>query len=140
MDLAARPSAQLILCEYVVNFCKLYEPMKQNALKNNLPGALRLWEGEKVFWNSVERMQVAGYDTIQRLPGILLQESRREGNKGQQPWIAPKLVRTERSDGLRRFQVLIPRGIVHEREKGVLQRWVDMIDWQGNGVNKNGRW
>ena len=91
-----------------------------------------LWEGEEVFWNSVKRMRAAGYTTIQHLP----QESRREGNKGQQMWKAPRLVRAEGSDGLRLFRVLIPQGIVSERERGLLQRWVDMIDWNGRGSAK----
>ena len=94
-----------------------------------------LWEGEEVFWNSVKKMRAAGYTTIQHLP----QESRREGNTGQQMWKAPRLARAEGSDGLRLFRVLIPQGIVSERERGVLQRWFDMIDWHGRRVSKNGK-
>ena len=94
-----------------------------------------LWEGEEVFWSSVKKMRAAGYTTIQHLP----QESKREGNTGKQMWKAPRLARGEGSDGLRLFRVLIPQGIVSERERGVLQRWFDMIDWHGRGVSKNGK-
>jgi hypothetical protein len=29
--------------------------------------------------------------------------------------------------------VLVPRGVLEEKERGTLQRWFDMIDWQGVG-------
>jgi hypothetical protein len=72
-------------------------------------------------------MRAAGYNTIRHLP----QESRREGNKEQQAWKALRVVKAEGSDGLRLFRVLIPQGIVNERERDVsVQRWFVMI-WEG---------
>ena len=34
------------------------------------------------------------------------------------------------------FRVLVPRGVLEERERGTLQRWFDMIDWQGVGIKE----
>ena len=51
-------------------------------------------------------------------------------------WKAHKLVRAEGSDGLRLFRVLILQGIVRSK-RGLL--CVNMIDWHGRGVSKNGK-
>ena len=32
--------------------------------------------------------------------------------------------------------MLVPRGVLEEKERGTLQRWFDMIDWQGVGINE----
>ena len=32
--------------------------------------------------------------------------------------------------------MLVPRGVLEERERGTLQRWFDMIDWQGVGIKE----
>ena len=34
------------------------------------------------------------------------------------------------------FRVLVPRGVLEEKERGTLQRWFDMIDWQGVGIKE----
>jgi hypothetical protein len=33
-------------------------------------------------------------------------------------------------------RVLVPRGVLEEKERGTLQRWFDMIDWQGVGIKE----
>ena len=32
--------------------------------------------------------------------------------------------------------MLVPRGVLEEKERGALQRWFDMIDWQGVGIKE----
>jgi hypothetical protein len=34
------------------------------------------------------------------------------------------------------FRVLVPRGVLEEKERGTLQQWFDMIDWQGVGIKE----
>jgi len=86
-----------------------------------------LFLGEEVFWKTAEAIRAAGYDSIYSLT--------QDANEKSSP--TPLLTRENQgSRGTRHLRLLIPKGIagVSEKERTILQAWLELVDWTGLGV------
>ena len=83
-----------------------------------------LWEGEEAFWKSVPHLYKADIVRVEQLP--------QEPRPYQQRVILPALFQEEQQAGVQRIRVLAPRGLagISDKVQGVLQRWIDLIDWR----------